>query len=108
MHNLRDTETKDPKALAFPVVGTVRLVKGTWAPSFPLAHSAVTSTRAHELIPGASCMSGSSVLTASHWKPLWSSPLSCAAAGSLVTRHPHPFPLSRTVYKKVCGYKSLP
>lgn len=58
-------ETKAGLALGLPVSWTVRLVKGIWNPFFPLAQFAVTSSRVHELIPGISCMSGSSMWTAS-------------------------------------------
>lgn len=69
IQDLRDAKIKETKAglaLGFPVSWTVRLAKGIWNPFFPLAQFAVTSPRVHELIPGISCMSGSSMWTASH------------------------------------------
>lgn len=59
-------ETKAGLALGLPVSWTVRLAKGIWNPFLPLAQFAVTSFRVHELIPGISCLSGSSMWTASH------------------------------------------
>lgn len=49
-------ETKAGLALGLPVAWTVRLMKGIWNLFFPLVHSAVTSARVHELIPGTSCL----------------------------------------------------
>lgn len=69
IQDLRDAKIKETKAglaLGFPVSWTVRLAKGIWNLFFPLAQFAVTSPRVHELIPGISCMSGTSMWTASH------------------------------------------